>query len=281
MSYQVPATNGQIIIYESATPKRTDDNYLVLEQEHVYNTLNVEHDNSETIKANDMSRDQNNEYQTPELQNNNKSGINEENIYTPLNAETIGTADYIDPNETVTLQNMPPTQTNEYFTLEPQNAILSGKPVSGSDATNIDGLDNIHPNDTETLQSMPPTQTNEYFTLEPQSTISSGKPVSVSDTISIDNPDHSNTNTTVTLQSMPITQTNEYFTLEPQSNISPETENYTAGHDYFILQSQSLPLSVDKFEKERVDNPDPPAKDHNGEENHNYFILEPNETKQI
>ena len=104
--------------------------------------------------------------------------------------------------------------------------------------------------------------------------------MSVSDTINIDNPDHSNTNATVTLQSMPITQTNEYFTLEPQNTISPETENNAAGHDYFILQSQSLPLPVDKFEKELVDNPDMPAKDQNGGENHNYFILEPNETKQ-
>ena len=168
VAYQVPVTNGQIGNYESATPTKTNDNYLVLEQEHVYNTLDAEHNDSKTIKAKDMSLAQNNEYQTPEPRNNNRSGINEENVYTPLNAETIDTTDNIDPNDTVTLQNIPPTQTNEYFTLEPQNAILSGKPVSGSDATNIDGLDNIHPNDTETLQSMPPTQTNEYFILEPQ-----------------------------------------------------------------------------------------------------------------
>ena len=109
MAYQVPVTNGQIGNYESAKPMSTDDNYLVLEQEHVYNTLDAEHNDSKTIKANDVSQAENTEYQTPDPRNNNVSGINDENVYTPLNAESIDTADNINPNEIVTLQSMPQT----------------------------------------------------------------------------------------------------------------------------------------------------------------------------
>ena len=59
-----------------------------------------------------------------------------------------------------------------------------------------------------------------------------------------------------------------------------QLHTYKFGLVYIVLQSQSLPLPIDKFETERVDNPDPPAKHKNDEENHNYFILEPNDTKQ-
>ena len=299
VTYQVPTTNGQISHYESAKPNRTDDNYLVLEQEHVYNTIASEHDKSVTINSKDVSAGQNNIYQTTEPRNNNASGINEENAYTPLNAATIDRVDNSVPNVTTTLQSMPPEQTNEYFTLEPQ--ISSRTPMDAKDTSNINCPD---PNKGATLQDIPPTQSNEYFILEPQKTVLSGNPEGSPDT-NKNSPDHKGKPETEASKSIPVTQTNEYFILEPHNTVSSgnpasveDTNNEIlgngstddreadqanddgAGHDYFVLEAQSSPSPDDKLEGEMVDNSGLPENQHS-EEKHDYFTLEPNDLKEI
>ena len=171
VTHQVQATNGQISHYESTTTRRTDDNYVELESENVYNTLDTDNmDNqtqdTESAKVTVENEAQTNEYLTFKPQYNNVSGIPEDMVYTPLDPENINNDAQIFSREAVTSQSMPETQNNEYFTLEPQTIFSSGDIVGVSSANNnnLSGTPNVV--QTDIVNN---TEGHDYFVLHPQS----------------------------------------------------------------------------------------------------------------
>ena len=137
----------------------------------MYNTIEtdntdnqIESTESATIKSENVSKVQDNEYLTLKPQNNNIPGIAEENVYTPLDAENLDKQDHIDQNETVSSQSMPQTQDNTYFTLEPQNAFISGEPVDVSH-TNDNNLSRTP--DVVQTDIISNTTGHDYFVLHP------------------------------------------------------------------------------------------------------------------